>query len=577
MPMGEDGYSNMPIGGAGGASDGPGDPGPVGDDGVRTPSGASGISEAGGGSGGSIGSKIGSGLANAGFGVAAVGVNAVRGTKDAASRMVNKVSMRAVLWGGKLAAASGGLMTAKAGAMVVGSAMVVAPISGVYGVGAFLGKDDSVKYEGFVERCEELTNEAKKGAGSGEGIDGDMEAYAQQIYSILSYAGMNDENIAGILGNFQVESGGNMDPTAVERIFDEPYEIGPRKQAMWDNDFNPQPTGIGLAQWTQGRTYMLLDYADKQGRDWHEIEVQMAFAMSEDTDAATFMEMVENKSPGSDDPGDAANFFLRKWERPADPNGNEPVRRKHASEWYAKMGGWEVDSKLGQSVLDMAEVAGSQADNKALQKELENCLSLTSNAGGNEDAAMAMASFSWPMYEDSKGNDGTDLYQWLRDEIFPGDLYYASCDRSVATAVRWSGTDDNFPKGAVSEQLKYVNGEGKDKWEKVSADAHEESNLEPGDVLITEGHILMYLSEDSIKEVYSEGEYTPDAAIAHGSLNDRSPGLDTFGGVQGDGRKFTAYRSKGPEKNSEYKDLKVPANLKPGKGDPNGPRTTPPG
>jgi len=35
----------------------------------------------------------------------------------------------------------------------------------------------------------------------------------------------------------------------------------------------------------------------------------------------------------------------------------------------------------------------------------------------------------------------------VKDAIFPGDPYYQSCDRGVATSVRWSGADDRFPVG----------------------------------------------------------------------------------------------------------------------------------
>ena len=577
MRINEHGDGNMRPGGAGGLSDGPAaDPGreepgtgPVDLGGAQESS----AKEA----AGSFLGRLGDGAANAGWGVAAVGYNLVRGGKNAGERIARQVAAKATMWGGKLALSSGGLLTAKMGTTIVAGAMAVTPVAGVYGVNALLSSDDRVKFEGLPQTCEELKNQADtvKGAGLGVG-DGDAEYYAQQVYSILSYAGMGDENIAGILGNFQVESGGGMDPTAVERIFDEPYRIGPRKQAMWDNDFNPQPTGIGLAQWTAERTYQLLDFADEKNSEWHELDVHMAFAMSADSGAEIFQQRIANESPGSDDPGDAANFFLRKWERPADPDGNEPVRRKHASEWYAKMGAWDVDSALGRSVLDMAEVSGGVANNKSLQRELAGCPELGGGAsGGNEDAAMAMVSISWPNYDDSKGNDGTDLYQHVFGEILEGDPYKASCDRTVATAVLWSGSDDTFPKGAVSQQLAYVNGEGKDKWEKVSGNSEDESNLRPGDVLITKGHILMYVGPDAVAEVYSDGDHTPDAVIGHGSLNDRSPALDSFGGVTGDSRPYQAYRLKSPEKNSKFKDIDVPANLKPGQGNPNGGRTTP--
>ena len=58
---------------------------------------------------------------------------------------------------------------------------------------------------------------------------------AKLVYSVLHELGLADENIAGCLGNWEVESG--IDPTSVETIFSEPYCIGPRKQAAWDAGF----------------------------------------------------------------------------------------------------------------------------------------------------------------------------------------------------------------------------------------------------------------------------------------------------------------------------------------------------
>lgn len=526
-----------------------------------------------------------SGLRNAGFSAAAVSVNLVRSTVSGTKNFGSNVAARMVSGGAKVAGLSGGLISAKAGTALIAGASVLAPVTTVPVAMSVLGGNNPARYEVHEEeKCEALLNDPKKMGATGATADADMEAMAQQIYGALSYVGMGDENIAGILGNFETESG--VDPTSVETIFDEPYEIGPKKQAAEATDFNGyrlglqvEHAGIGLGQWTNERGSALREYAEDKNGDWFTVDVQLAYAMSEDSGSDIFQDMIAGDSPGSDDPGDAANFFLRKWERPADPDGNEPIRRKQASAWYAKMGAWDKDPKLGQSILNMAEMEGKAANNEAVKKELRECANLSAGAsGGNADAAEAFVSFAWPMYEDSKGNDGTDLYQWLHGEILKDDPYKASCDRSVATAVLWSGTDDSFPKGAVSEQERYVNGEGKDKWEKITLDAHEEGNLEPGDILITQNHILMYLGEEAVAKVWPDpSDHTPNAVIGHGSLNDRSPGLDTFGGVTGDGRKFTAYRSKGPEKNSKFKDLPVPAHLKPGVGDPNGPLTTPAG
>lgn len=521
------------------------------------------------------------GLASGGTATLATALmRGLRNLGDRGKKVGTSVGAGLMAAGGRVAGATGGAITPTVGAGITagGGGAMVTVILVLLGQ-LFFGGPGVERLDDDQLRCRDLVGEASGVSSASDIVAGDAEEMAKRIYGVLSYVGMSDENIAGILGNWTVESG--IDPTGVETIFDEPYQIGPKKQAAESADFKISAidsayasrfpainrAGIGLGQWTDvnpgpgGRNTMLREFADKVDGDWYNEEVQLAFMMSDDDPyrVDVFNDMVDN-SLG--DPRKAAQHFLVKWEGINDHSAGQ--RAQTASELYAKMGGWDEDAQLGKSVLDMANRSGKAATNKSVQEQLAECLNLTSSAaGGNGDAAEAFASLAWPHYDDSKGNDGTDIYRYVHDEVLPGDIYYASCDRGVATAVRWSGSDDTFPAGAVSVQETYVNGEGKDKWEKVSGDAQDESNLKPGDVLITNGHILMYLGPDAIEKVWGD-DHTPDAVIGHSSLNDRSPALDTFGGVTGDSRHYVAYRLKSPESNSEFKDIKIPSSMKPG-------------
>lgn len=514
---------------------------------------------------------------------AATGVGLAANAANGGSRWVGagfrKLAMLGIEAGTKVSALTGGALSVGAGTGVAvgGSGLILAL---VVSLGGQAIEQKTHRRDALIELCQELEESPKTRSSHGDAstIDADMEEQAKKVYSILSYAGMNDQNIAAVLGNFQTESG--IDPTSVEGVFDEPYQLGPKKQSKVAAGVGNNHTGLGLGQWTADRAQQLLDYAEKVGGDWHDIEVQLAFAMSEDSGAPIFQDMIAGKNPGADDPGDAAFFYLTKWERPAEmaPGGpNDLTRRKQAELWYVKMSSWNVDSSLGSSVLALAGEARRSADNKALVAELLNCPGLSGGGvgGGNSSAAAAMVSFAWPFLDDSRGNDGTDLYKYVHDEVYPGDPYYASCDRAVGSAVRWSGTDDTFPAGPVSAQEQYVNGEGRDKWEKIGS-AMNEANLKPGDVLIAPNHIEMYVGENAVKEVWpNEEDHEPGAVIGHASLNDRSPALDSFGAISNDGRTFEAYRAIRPEKNSTFVDIKAPAAMKPGVGNKTAPRTTP--
>ncbi|MDO4254382.1 MAG: phage tail tip lysozyme [Kocuria sp.] len=224
--------------------------------------------------------------------------------------------------------------------------------------------------------------------GPGADVPANTEANAQAVYSVLKSWGMPDENIAGILGNWSQESG--VDPTSVESIYDEPYQIGPRKQAAWDGNFTHIPGqehgGIGLGQWSNGRTPMLLDYAQSKGVDWYTIETQLAFMVEGDnpSDVAVFKDMITT-SQGS--PAAAAKYFHDKWERSADNAQMMQERVADAEMWYGKMSGWSVDDSVAGGVED---IVGDIVDTigGGINTILGNCDSDTAGPGGLVDGGM---------------------------------------------------------------------------------------------------------------------------------------------------------------------------------------------
>lgn len=542
-----------------------------------SPTAPEGISPGDTGSVASTGESAGSGLSGLGSSALGVGMGmaslVARGGKNAGRammRMFSGVGAKLMAAGGGISTATGGFLTPIAGAAVTGGGVGVAALT----TGALLfnvvqgpagQRDDAIMrcYDEAMQNTPAGSNAS--GNAGGPAADKAQEEEAEKIYGILSYAGMGDENIAGVLGNFQSESG--IDPTAVENIATEQYTIGPLKQAFIDAGYEPQPTGIGLGQWTWERTHNLVSFAKDQGEDWWQTEVQLAYAMSDDSAAPVFNSMVDNSSPGSDNPESAAKFFLEKWEIPQDIPSQTPIRQEQASQWYAKMGGWSEDADLGESVLAMAETSKKSANNKAVQQELNDCLEKAggSAGGGNEDAATAMATYAWAYQDWGNGNDGTELYQYLMGEIFPGDPYFQSCDRGVATAVRWSGTDDTFPVGPTSVQYQYFVGEGSEKWEEVDG-IDQESNMKAGDVLVTkgDGHIQMYLGEEVVQDVWGSTPHEEDATMASASYMERSPGLQHWDGYITDSRPYSGWRSKGGESESKYTDIKIPSGMKDG-------------
>ena len=484
--------------------------------------------------------------------------------------------------GGAVSAATATVATAVATA--VGAAAVITGGVVVLRDGNTTGRND-----GLLESCTVAVDNAAKAADGAVGdVSAKTEENAKTAYSVLSAWGMSDENIAGVLGNWSHESG--IDPTSVETIFDEKFTIGPRKQdaeakgfkiAQVDPAYSARfPAidlmGIGLGQWTNGRNALLTEYAQSIGKPWSTLETQLGFMISKDdpTRVAQVKALIDNSEGGS--VSASTSYFLTKWEGIND--GTLGSRESAAGTWFAKMGGWEKNKSLADSILAQSGSAVTGANSSSVAAAASKC---KSHGGKVDNSTMVKAaiSYAWPYNDDGKGNDGTDIYKYLHKEVLgESDNFFASCDRTVATAVRWSGTDDTYPAGGVSNQLEYLQGQGGSKWTKIDYNG-DKSKLQPGDILLrTTGgvsHTVMYVGEDAVKEVWGEGNYEPQGEIVSGSLNDRSPTVGQFyTGSTGLDTDYVAYRNTTKESSSKFASVTVPSTMQKGQGDKNS-RLTP--
>ncbi len=171
-------------------------------------------------------------------------------------------------------------------------------------------------------------------------------ASAKTIYAVFSAWGMPDENIAGVLGNWEQESG--LDPTRVQRTKNTPFGVSPEEQEGAEDTAN----GIGLGQWTFGRNTNLRNYAAAHGKSWGDLEIQLGFMLSkaEGGNAGVVRDMIAN-SKGS--PQAAARYFHDEWERSADTS--TATREANAVQWMSRISGWEANVSLGQAILAQAD------------------------------------------------------------------------------------------------------------------------------------------------------------------------------------------------------------------------------
>lgn len=447
--------------------------------------------------------------------------------------------------------------------------------------------------EDCVEEVEELQNYSPTGDVTGQQLEN-----AKKIWAVGKAIGLTDEQCAGMLGNFMTEC--ELDPSCVEGIYDEPFNPeGPKKKAALEDlctyfrtSLGPKygspaytdenghtfgggggspsinvgayvasksagysgcfAPGIGLAQFTGPESGRLQKYAEGAGMDWWELDLQLAFIIAPVANGGYERSewLLSDWTSMAGNPEAAASEFNLKFEGNAS-NFMLAERQANAVLWYNQLKGYSDDG-YAQSILTLAEtVLASGAGNAAAEAE-DECAE-AERQYDNSDAARAAVAYAWKTTDLGRGNNGTELYQLVHDAIMPGDPYYMSCDRGVATAVRWSGTDDSFPMGDTDVIDAYL--QSSPKWEDLGEFDGDITKLQPGDILNTtrarrgteHGHIVIYVSNEIVREKFPDS----DACLVSASYMERSPGCETYSG-QFVGEGYHVYRCIQKETNSQY-------------------------
>lgn len=391
--------------------------------------------------------------------------------------------------------------------------------------------------------------------GTDLGSQAQMIENGRIVWNTYGPYGLGGSNyaIAGLLGNFQAESG--VDATAVQNVMDEPYTMGPIKTQAFQN--GGSGVGLGLGQWTGVRHDMLVDYAAAAGRDWYDLYLQLAFAIAPNGDGGAYI-LKTFLGTSFSSPSEAAEYFCREWEKPAD--SSVPVARMNNAEgWMGQVALWDSaggDSSYYESVLAIVgEVVTLDGEGSAAGGSSDKACGVA-NISANEKAAYAagLIAYMSQAVSDSKyepngsgasTNSPKSLYKSVKDGMY-SDTWYASCDRCVCTAVRWSGTDDHFPTGSTTQQLDYMADpeqggfNGTSGWVNVS-DQYDASNFDQipvGAIMIVnnpgiptsndmEGHIVMYTGSAVLNSIYGgKSGFDPNCCIVAASYCERMPGCE---------------------------------------------------
>ena len=468
------------------------------------------------------------------------------------------------------------------------------------------------------DNCDEIIKDNTTDAGDGSNLDLSelMEANAKLCYSAFKAYGMDDDHIAGLFGNIQSES--SFIPSRLESdwtsscgVSDEVNmnDLGPKKkkalygnattftrdtmdydgvESYWqkmyasygysniytDAYYIESPSGrrvhapgVGLHGFTGGAFQELMEFADRpenNGRNWWDLDLQLEHLLREPDNGGYMRSLKPYKEMSVPDAATASSYVFSSWEYGYSwgtlySNYAISGRADNATSWRTKIVNWKAgqdyDEAYGKSIIDKAQVTLSDASTGTgaanAKKDCTDKLSFD-----NSSIAAAAASFAWDN-ESQSYNNGTPLYQKVNKAVI-GDGLYRSCDRVACSAVRWSGSDDNFPPGAVPNQISYCS--TSDKWKKVTWSKL--SDLQPGDILFNNkaedkssaGHIMVYVGKDEILAKHPsvdgnlvEGSYDTQSAHCDKLPEDLTPSSP---GYHGGG--YTAYRNVKRETDSKY-------------------------
>ena len=284
------------------------------------------------------------------------------------------------------------------------------------------------------------------------------------VLKVLTSAGMSLEQAAGVAGNLVVESASET--------------INPAAEEFPGQDRG----GKGVVQWTADRwrgTDGLRPFAEYKETDWTDMNTQMEFILWEVGKGAAW-----NGKPGGKErrgwqatiqettPSAAAETWMLTYERPGTPHLDRRIAA--ANRIYQQFSGQQLgEVTIGADNCGGGVVAGnitSTAKNLAWPHRVSIERGTSDRYG--EDVAK-------PEYVKAVEEVHSSINQAM----------FTDCGVFVSTVMRSSGVDPEYPLRGTSTQLPYVLSSSKYK----TFTAQSESELQPGDIMIRDGHTYIYV------------------------------------------------------------------------------------
>lgn len=354
-------------------------------------------------------------------------------------------------------------------------------------------------------------------------VDSDADAFTRQSaivswlistpFELNNGRPLTKEQAFGVMGNMMSESYG-ANPKAIQ---------GDSTTTQWQTCDNNCVKGwgliggkaVGIIQWDTGRRISLVNFAEKEGTQWHDLTTQLKFLKSE---MDSGYENQQLKAGGFNQVGKSIAEYTKIWnkrfERSAESGtaaGDNP-RIANAEKLAAsyKGGGSISSSSLSSNCIGSGGVGGNLNTSNIAELAISVSYPTRSVAKGTcvglVDCGQA---FATDAYKQAK------IIAEKASSADPIKGLLASCDRFVATILRATGADKNFPWGATEAQLAHM--QSSPNWKQVSC-----QQRQPGDVLWRDGHVMMYVGMVNGKD-----------SIASASISERTASLSEMS-CQGD-------------------------------------------
>ncbi|WP_145142323.1 phage tail tip lysozyme [Paenibacillus sp. Y412MC10] len=289
-----------------------------------------------------------------------------------------------------------GVGAAIANAITAGVVAITITATSVLGYGVI---DDLVLKDDSTGGCVPIRTTVRAGS-QDYLLDGELEvvreANAVKVWSVYERLGGSKEQTAAVLGNLQHESG--LDPTGVETIYNEPFQIGPRKQNAMSAKFLVSKidakyaakypaikyVGIGLGQWTNGRNTLLVNYAQSRGANWYDFDTQIKF-MLEGDDSLRQKQLIDFLHTPPSNVEKETERFMNTWIGLSTPNKSLPQRVKNSANFMFVLERATTDTAYADSILSDVNVGRSEGNSAvAAYYQDDGCGNVIKSHYGNQ-------------------------------------------------------------------------------------------------------------------------------------------------------------------------------------------------